>query len=159
MKNAENLINEKEAAAILGIAVKTMQLWRQRGKGPDFIKLSYRCVRYSPGVIAEYIDNRQVSGQPSKAAPPRPGKYEDLALGKAMHSRVALSALKLASEKAELGWLELLAESFFGVVETANDRTMPVSKLRDELGELIGVAAAMVQDIDCGNEAGEKREQ
>lgn len=40
------LINEKMAADYLGVAVRTVQAWRQRGGGPRFVKISARCVKY-----------------------------------------------------------------------------------------------------------------
>ena len=41
------LINEKAAAAFLGVTDRTMQKWRQQGGGPEYIALSSRCVRYT----------------------------------------------------------------------------------------------------------------
>ena len=40
------LIDERAAAAFLGVAVRTMQGLRQRGGGPRFVSLSRRCCRY-----------------------------------------------------------------------------------------------------------------
>jgi predicted DNA-binding transcriptional regulator AlpA len=42
----DRLINEKEAAQFLGYSVRTLQNWRVRGGGPDFIKVSSRSIRY-----------------------------------------------------------------------------------------------------------------
>ena len=54
MKNLERkkldyldcLINEKEAAEFLNFSISTLQNWRCVGKGPEFIKISQRTVRY-----------------------------------------------------------------------------------------------------------------
>ena len=39
-------INEKVAAAFLDLQTRTLQAYRQRGSGPQYISLSARCVRY-----------------------------------------------------------------------------------------------------------------
>ncbi len=38
------LLSEKEAATLLGLSVRTLQAWRQRGTGPIFLKLGRRVV-------------------------------------------------------------------------------------------------------------------
>ena len=40
------LIDEKEAASFLGLTDRTLQKYRQQGGGPEFVKVSGRCVRY-----------------------------------------------------------------------------------------------------------------
>ena len=51
----EPLINEHEAARILGLAVSTLRRWRWSGKPPPFVKISV-AVRYDPQVIRELIE-------------------------------------------------------------------------------------------------------
>ena len=41
-----SLIDEHAAAAFSGLTHRTMQLMRQRGDGPRFVRLSARCIRY-----------------------------------------------------------------------------------------------------------------
>ena len=41
-----SLIDEHAAGAFAGLAHRTMQLMRQRGDGPRFVRLSARCIRY-----------------------------------------------------------------------------------------------------------------
>ena len=41
-----SLIDENEAAAILGVAVRTLRNWRPLGKGPTYRKIGARLVRY-----------------------------------------------------------------------------------------------------------------
>lgn len=50
-----NLINETQAAAMLGVRPKTMTMWRYRRRGPAYVRISRRCVRYSPLEIARYV--------------------------------------------------------------------------------------------------------
>ncbi len=42
----EGLLTEKEAAEWARMAPRTLQLWRQRGEGPRFVRISARCIRY-----------------------------------------------------------------------------------------------------------------
>ena len=49
--NAHRALREKEAAAYLGLSVKTLQAWRFYCKGPKYIKVG-RAVRYP----MEYLD-------------------------------------------------------------------------------------------------------
>lgn len=53
------LLNEKDAAVILGMQVKTLQMWRHLSKGPKYHKLG-RAVRYSMRDLEEYMDGRVV---------------------------------------------------------------------------------------------------
>lgn len=56
------LMNEKEAARLLGFAVRTLQTWRSRGGGPPFIGFSARCVRYRREDLDAWIaENRRLS--------------------------------------------------------------------------------------------------
>lgn len=49
------LMNEKQAAAYLGLAVRTLQKFRVYGGGPTFRKLG-RSVRYLPADLAEWVE-------------------------------------------------------------------------------------------------------
>lgn len=40
------LINEMNAADFIGLKPRTMQGYRYRGRGPPFVRLSARCVKY-----------------------------------------------------------------------------------------------------------------
>lgn len=52
---SDELINEREAAQILAVAVRTLQWWRIRGGGPKFVKLG-RAVRYRRSDLLDWID-------------------------------------------------------------------------------------------------------
>jgi hypothetical protein len=47
-----------EAAAFLGVAVPTMKDWRQRDRGPSFIKLGYRTYWYAKADLEVYAASR-----------------------------------------------------------------------------------------------------
>lgn len=51
-----DLIATKEAARILGVTVGTMADWRWRGKGPQYVRLGERCIRYSKKALRDYIE-------------------------------------------------------------------------------------------------------
>jgi hypothetical protein len=48
------LLTEQQAAALLGVTVKTLQGWRYRGGGPAFVKLG-RCVRYRAEDLQDFV--------------------------------------------------------------------------------------------------------
>ena len=50
-----DLIDEKEAAAILAVAVATLRNWRAMKQGPRYFKLGARMVRYSRAELAAFI--------------------------------------------------------------------------------------------------------
>ncbi|WP_295400634.1 helix-turn-helix domain-containing protein [uncultured Thiocystis sp.] len=47
-------LNEREAAAELGISFRTLQQWRVRGIGPVFLKLG-RAVRYDADALETWL--------------------------------------------------------------------------------------------------------
>lgn len=57
--NPTNLMNEKQAAAFLGVAVRTMQWWRANSKGPAYVKVG-RPVRYRMEDLNVYINANKV---------------------------------------------------------------------------------------------------
>ena len=52
---AGELVDEVEAAAILGIAVRTLRNWRALRKGPHFNKIGQRMVRYHRADLSAFI--------------------------------------------------------------------------------------------------------
>ncbi len=55
----EKLLNEKEAAELLGQSPRTLQQWRWRATGPRYVK-NGRSVRYSLTDLQEFIDRNAV---------------------------------------------------------------------------------------------------
>ena len=43
---SEQLMTPREMADRLGVALITLRKWRQQGKGPRYLKLGYRTIRY-----------------------------------------------------------------------------------------------------------------
>ncbi len=50
----ETLLNEREAAARLGLQIATLRRWRWAGKGPRFLKIE-GAVRYDPVDLEAFI--------------------------------------------------------------------------------------------------------
>ena len=63
------LINETEAAKILGLEVTTLRRWRWAGKPPPFLKIG-AAVRYDPDELFEFKDaaRRTSTSDTGKAA-------------------------------------------------------------------------------------------
>ncbi len=57
-----DLLDEREAAAILRASVKTMRNWRWRGEGPRFRKIGLRMVRYSRADLQTFIEGARDRG-------------------------------------------------------------------------------------------------
>jgi excisionase family DNA binding protein len=47
---------EGEAARILSVSVRTLQSWRVSGRGPSFVKLGGRAVRYRRADLAAFVE-------------------------------------------------------------------------------------------------------
>ena len=54
---ASALLNEREAADFLSLSYRTLQAWRVRGGGPQFIKLGSN-VRYRPADLDAWLAAR-----------------------------------------------------------------------------------------------------
>ena len=52
------LIDEKEAADFLDLTPRSMQSMRQRGRGPPFVRISARCVKYTRFRMKRWYDAR-----------------------------------------------------------------------------------------------------
>lgn len=49
------LVDQDEVARMLGISSRTLEGMRARRRGPPFVKISGRCVRYDPIAVEKYI--------------------------------------------------------------------------------------------------------
>lgn len=52
-----SLLNEHQAAELLGIKMRTLANWRRRGRGPAYVKL-HQQIRYRPGDLATFVAQR-----------------------------------------------------------------------------------------------------
>lgn len=61
--NMSILVRDTEAARLLGVAVQTVRNWRCKGRGPNFIIVGDRGIRYSLDDIVKYRDQKRVELQ------------------------------------------------------------------------------------------------
>lgn len=55
--NADDLLNETEAAKALGVRRQTLSNWRWRGIGPRFHKVGQKLVRYRRADLLTFVDS------------------------------------------------------------------------------------------------------
>ena len=53
----DQLLKEEEGAKLCGVTRRAFQQWRFDGKGPRYVSISRRCVRYRRQDIIEWIEN------------------------------------------------------------------------------------------------------
>ena len=58
----ETYYTTKALAALLGVAESTLERWRKLGCGPDYLRLSFRCVRYTDTAVREWSATKRCSG-------------------------------------------------------------------------------------------------
>jgi predicted DNA-binding transcriptional regulator AlpA len=52
----DRVLNQKEAATLLGVSARTLERLRLTGTGPRFAKVGGRLIRYRPSDLADYIE-------------------------------------------------------------------------------------------------------
>jgi predicted DNA-binding transcriptional regulator AlpA len=62
-QRTDHLVTETEAAVLMGLAPRTLQSWRQHGRGPRYIRVSARAVRYRRSDLLAWITDREDGGQ------------------------------------------------------------------------------------------------
>ena len=60
LKN-RNLVSEQMAATYLGFTPRTLQNWRHERKGPSFIQISPRVIRYDVRDLDRWVEEKRVS--------------------------------------------------------------------------------------------------
>lgn len=51
-----NLLDERQLAALLRVSVSTLRNWRVGRRGPPFVKLGLRAVRYRVADVERFIE-------------------------------------------------------------------------------------------------------
>jgi predicted DNA-binding transcriptional regulator AlpA len=59
--DASFLLTECQASKYLGYTPRTLQAWRMSGKGPRFVRVSERSIRYRKQDILDWVESRIVS--------------------------------------------------------------------------------------------------
>jgi len=57
---SEEGLSEGAAGKLIGVVDHTMRKWRQLGIGPEYIRISARCVRYRRSDILRWLESRRV---------------------------------------------------------------------------------------------------
>ena len=67
----DSLIRQEEAALILGVSPRAMENFRYRGRGPSYVKISARCIRYRRSDLRDFIEERvrTSTSDPGKGRP------------------------------------------------------------------------------------------
>lgn len=60
-KNQNSLLTERQASELLQVSARTMQSWRVSGRGPKFIRISARAIRYRFSDLVTWTQNLVVS--------------------------------------------------------------------------------------------------
>lgn len=60
------LLTQEQAGEMLCISPKTLEQWRYLGKGPRFIRMSSRAVRYSQETIEAWLSGLEVRSTSEK---------------------------------------------------------------------------------------------
>lgn len=58
MTENQGIMTEKQAANFLSLTPRTLQAWRYRGDGPQFIRISRRCIRYRRCDLDQWLEQR-----------------------------------------------------------------------------------------------------
>ncbi len=73
MTALENLKTPEETAALLRIKPATLHAWRMRGRGPRFIRMNARLVRYPMAEIEAWVERSTVAPKRNAEAVASPG--------------------------------------------------------------------------------------
>jgi predicted DNA-binding transcriptional regulator AlpA len=68
--NENELLTERDAADWLKLTSKCLQAWRQQGRGPAFVRIGSRTVRYRVTDLREWVGThvRRSTSDPGSAA-------------------------------------------------------------------------------------------
>jgi len=71
MNNQEDLLDNEQTAALLGIKPNTLEIWRGKSKGPEFVKMGdmpQAPVRYQRSVVLEWVKRRSFASTSAYSA-------------------------------------------------------------------------------------------
>lgn len=55
-----DLLTTKQAAQAMALSVRALEDMRRDGKGPAYVRLSARCIRYPRRLVSEYLEKHLV---------------------------------------------------------------------------------------------------
>jgi len=62
----QSLLTEQQAADYLEVSPRYLQYKRSVGGGPNFVKLSHRCVRYTQDSLDNHVESKVVDSTSSQ---------------------------------------------------------------------------------------------
>lgn len=62
------LYTSKELAEVLQVTTRTLDYWRLRGAGPDFVVLARNAIRYRENDVEEWLKSRKRQSRAGQAA-------------------------------------------------------------------------------------------
>ena len=60
----DNLLTENQASEVLGLAPQTLSNWRSAGKGPRYVRIGVRTIRYPKSALEEFAQNELTVREP-----------------------------------------------------------------------------------------------
>ena len=62
----DEMLTERQAAALIGVAAPTLNRWRCKRIGPAFVRVSARCIRYNVADVKAWLEARRVETSDSR---------------------------------------------------------------------------------------------
>jgi predicted DNA-binding transcriptional regulator AlpA len=62
----DELLTENEASEFLGLAPHTLSNWRSAGRGPRFVRIGTRTIRYPKSGLEEFAQNELTVREPTE---------------------------------------------------------------------------------------------
>lgn len=53
------LLSTRQAADVIGVSPRTLELWRRTGAGPEFVRVSANRCMYEPASIEAFVASRR----------------------------------------------------------------------------------------------------
>jgi len=73
MSSSDELLDNEQTAALLGIKPNTLEIWRCKGKGPEFVKMGdtpQAPVRYQRSEVSRWLREKSFASTSAYAASP-----------------------------------------------------------------------------------------
>ena len=55
------MLQEREAARVMGLSVQTLRNWRHLQKGPPYVRLGKKAIRYSLEALHDYMEENTIN--------------------------------------------------------------------------------------------------
>jgi predicted DNA-binding transcriptional regulator AlpA len=58
--DGERFLDQDEVATVLGVSPGTVSNWRVQGRGPRFVRVTARCIRYRESDVRDWLESNEV---------------------------------------------------------------------------------------------------